>query len=179
MIATNRGKDQMAIEPLQPFDNLVPEAIQLRPALRRFLARRVPPGDVDDLLQDVFLNLARSRSQAHVANVAAYLFRTAANVVTAHARRQRSMMVSGEPDLGLVDDEGFGADRILISKEELRSVMDDIMALPERSRDVFLLHRFEQMSYPQIARAFGISVSAVEKHMIKALRRLNAAAKTR
>ena len=57
--------------------------------------------------------------------------------------------------------------------------MQDILALPERTRDVFMLHRFEQMSYPEIARAFGISVSAVEKHIIKALRRLTEASNGR
>lgn len=168
----------MATEAFQSIEELMPEAIALRPALRRFIARRVHAAEVDDLLQDIFVNLARSRSQAHVENVSAYLFQTAANVIAAHSRR-RPITSSGEPHPNIVDDEGFAADRILISQQELRSVMNDIMALPERSRDVFLLHRFEQMTYLEIARAFGISESAVEKHMTKALRRIADAASKR
>ena len=44
--------------------------------------------------------------------------------------------------------------------------------LPERTRVVFALHRFEEMSYAQIARRLQVSVSAIEKHMIKALAHL-------
>ena len=57
--------------------------------------------------------------------------------------------------------------------------LEDIMALPERTRDVFLLHRFEEMTYSDISQHFGISLSAVEKHMIKALRLLSRAATDR
>ncbi len=42
-----------------------------------------------------------------------------------------------------------------------------------------MLHRFEEMSYPEIAERLSISVSAVEKHMMKALRRVLEAANRR
>lgn len=46
--------------------------------------------------------------------------------------------------------------------------------LPERTRRVFVLVRFEEMSYKLVAQRLGVSVSAVEKHVMKALRHLNA-----
>jgi DNA-directed RNA polymerase specialized sigma24 family protein len=45
-------------------------------------------------------------------------------------------------------------------------------AMPVRTQEIFLLHRFEEMTYPAIAAALGISVSAVEKHIMIALRLL-------
>lgn len=42
-------------------------------------------------------------------------------------------------------------------------------ALPPRARTVVILRRFENLTYPQIARRMGISVSAVEKHMVRAM----------
>jgi RNA polymerase sigma-70 factor (ECF subfamily) len=38
---------------------------------------------------------------------------------------------------------------------------------------VFLLHRFEGLSYSEIARRLGVSRSAVEKHMMHALQMLS------
>jgi RNA polymerase sigma-70 factor (ECF subfamily) len=48
--------------------------------------------------------------------------------------------------------------------------MQAIAALPARTRDVFVLHRFEEMSGSRIAAALGLSVSAVEKHIMRALK---------
>jgi RNA polymerase sigma-70 factor (ECF subfamily) len=42
-------------------------------------------------------------------------------------------------------------------------------ALPPRARAVVILRRFENLTYPQIAQRLGISVSAVEKHMGRAM----------
>jgi len=47
-----------------------------------------------------------------------------------------------------------------------------LLQLNERTRDVFVLSRLERMKYAEIAEMYGISVSAVEKHMIKALAHL-------
>ena len=43
-----------------------------------------------------------------------------------------------------------------------------------RARAVVILRRFENLTYPQIARRLGISVSAVEKHMVRAMSALRA-----
>jgi len=46
------------------------------------------------------------------------------------------------------------------------------LQLNERTRDVFVLNRLEQMKNREIAQMLGISESAVEKHMTKALAHL-------
>lgn len=169
----------MAEWPVDDTTRAAPEAIRLRAALKRYVARRVPAGDVDDLLQDVFLNLAKSQTQASIGNMTAYVFRIASNLVLARGRKPDWRHLPDDIALTVRDDEAFPPDRILASREELRSVVQDIMALPQRTRDVFLLHRFEDMTYSDISEHFGISLSAVEKHMIKALRLLSHAASIR
>lgn len=50
--------------------------------------------------------------------------------------------------------------------------MDILQALPERTRVIFILRRLEGLKYQDIANRFGISVSAVEKHMERAVAQL-------
>lgn len=55
--------------------------------------------------------------------------------------------------------------------KELQQQIDKSCAsMPEKCREVFYLSRREHLSYQHIAEQLGISVSTVEKHMVKALK---------
>lgn len=56
--------------------------------------------------------------------------------------------------------------------ELVRSVRKAIDRLPERTREVFRLSRFDNMTNREIARMLGISDTAVHKHIAKALVRI-------
>jgi RNA polymerase sigma-70 factor (ECF subfamily) len=45
-----------------------------------------------------------------------------------------------------------------------------IEQLPDKCREVFLLSRFDNLSHQAIAQKLNISVSTVEKHIVKALK---------
>ena len=53
-------------------------------------------------------------------------------------------------------------------REALSEVGAALLELPERTRQVFVLRRLEDMSFREIALRLGLSVSAVEKHMLRA-----------
>jgi RNA polymerase sigma-70 factor (ECF subfamily) len=145
------------------------------PELRRWVARRVDQrDDIDDVLQDIWLRLCARREGGGIDNVRAYLYQIASSVLTDRARRGK---VRG---LGRTDElteahhpiEEITPDRVLSGRREADRLIERIAALPERTRDIFLLNRFEGQSYRQIADGMSISVSAVEKHIMKALRAL-------
>ncbi|RPD41236.1 RNA polymerase sigma-70 factor [Chitinophaga barathri] len=55
--------------------------------------------------------------------------------------------------------------------KELQQQIDESCAsMPEKCREVFYLSRKKHLSYQHIAEQLGISVSTVEKHMVKALK---------
>ncbi len=83
-----------------------------------------------------------------------------------HERAHRSLEENDHPV------EWITPERVLEGKEALNVIMNRLSTMPERTRDVFVLHRFEGMAYAEIARRMGISVSSVEKHIMKALRLL-------
>lgn len=145
---------------------------RLLPTVRRYLCRRVSANEVDDLVQDVAVRLHGRRTADAIGNPAAYLFQVAHSVLADHARRNqvrhRSEHLTLEEDHHPV--EVCSPERVLQGKEDLARLVAAIGDLPERTRQVFVLHRFEEMSYAAIARHLGISVSAVEKHIMKAIR---------
>ncbi len=57
----------------------------------------------------------------------------------------------------------------LLSKENLKVIYEKIEALPERSKLIFKLSRFEELSYKEIAQQLDISVKTVEYHISRAL----------
>jgi RNA polymerase sigma-70 factor (ECF subfamily) len=60
----------------------------------------------------------------------------------------------------------------LLGKERLVRATAVLLELPERTRVIFVLRRLEGMRFNDIAARLGISVSAVEKHMQRAITHL-------
>ena len=69
------------------------------------------------------------------------------------------------------DAEGELSD-IMVVKDISRRIDEAIAELPEKCREVFLMNRYEQLKYQEIADKLGISVKTVETHMSKALQHM-------
>lgn len=140
------------------------------PALRRFFQRRVPSEHVEDLVQDVFVSLQARKTESPIENNEAYLFTVARHVLARHWKRAARTAADGTmADAEHVRDIAPLADRRLLDKESLSQALQAIETMPPRTREIFLMHRFEDMTYSTIARQIGISTSAIEKHIAAAL----------
>jgi DNA-directed RNA polymerase specialized sigma subunit, sigma24 homolog len=58
---------------------------------------------------------------------------------------------------------------------EIRRVERAIARLPKRTREVFMMHRFDDLGYDRIAHRLGISKKAVEREMVRGLRAIRKA----
>jgi RNA polymerase sigma-70 factor (ECF subfamily) len=148
----------------------------LRPALIAFFTRRVGSRvEAEDLVHDVYVRLA-STPDPEMRDPQAYVFQVAANLVRDRARRAevrtRYLMAAKHDDQARIDP--IDPHRIAADRETLAALVKALDALPERTRRIFLLYRYEQVSRQAIADTFGISMSAVDKHVHKAVVRLSA-----
>ena len=64
---------------------------------------------------------------------------------------------------------------MLQDSKNIKDLFSVLSELPERCREVFMLCKLDGYSYSETAERLGISVSTVEKHMVKALRLSRAA----
>ena len=145
------------------------------PGLRRYFAKRVPAGDIDDLVQEVFLRMQSHADGPPIDHLDRYLFTVAASVLTDQARRRAVRHESAHETFDETHHptEERSPERVLLDQEALERVVAAIAELPARTRDVFVLHRFEEMTCNAIATQLGVSVSAIEKHVMKALKFLH------
>ncbi|MBC2665503.1 sigma-70 family RNA polymerase sigma factor [Novosphingobium flavum] len=142
------------------------------PALRRYFSKRAPAADVEDFVQEVFVRMQSRRSEIGIENLQGYLFTVAANVLKG-ARSSPHILPSNGEDSGEYSD-GLTPERIVIARFDAARLVEAIENLSPRTREIFVAHRFEDMTYGAIASLYGISVSAVEKHIMAALRSLSA-----
>lgn len=145
------------------------------PKLIRVLSRQTSnTDDAHDLVQDVFFRLARLRRQGPVLErPQAYLRRVAPNLLKDRAKSAARRLIA----LHVVADEetlpGLDQERLLESRDMLRRLEAAIMRLRPRTREVFMAHRIEGLTYSEIAERTGLSVKGVEKQMSKALVQLD------
>jgi RNA polymerase sigma factor (sigma-70 family) len=166
-----------AEEPAAGDATLAKRAGSVRSWLTRWFARRVrEQAEVEDMVQDVFARIAARDSTEPVEHLSGYVMKTAWAVLADRARRRASRMAALHVPLNdeLHGDEELDPERVLSGKEDLRAATAALLSLPERTRTVFVLRRLEGCRHKEIAQRLGISVSAVEKHMVRAIQHLAA-----
>lgn len=66
-------------------------------------------------------------------------------------------------------DEAPSPESTVDYRQRLARLEQAVSELPDRQRQVFLMHKFDGMSHAEIAAELGITRSAVEKLVMKAL----------
>ena len=152
-----------------------------RADLVRFFAVRLRSTEAaEDLVQDIYVRLGSVEPAAEVQNPVGYLYRLGSNLMLDRLRSQRrsasrdaawreshntmlgSDAVADEPD----------AEQAVAARQRLAAIMLALGALPDQTQRIFRMHKFEGLTHPQVAEALGISRSAVEKHVMAALKHL-------
>ena len=166
----------MTKPPLQPLcshDRLLLEewSREFGPALKSFFSKRVSsPEDAEDLIQDVFVRLARRADLASIETIKGYLFQTARASITEYYRKR----TSSRADMHYMFDEDehivaeISIETVLADKEAVRRLISGLYELPERTRDIFILYHFEGNKQMQIARNLHIGIRTVERHLAQA-----------
>jgi RNA polymerase sigma-70 factor (family 1) len=127
--------------------------------------------DARNILQDAFLNLWKNRLQVEKnASIKYYIFTITYNssisVIRKKARESefmdhlKSIQELNEPSINLEMEYRELSDK-------LNNIVDH---LPQRQKEVYLLHKEEGLKYQEIADKLNISINTVENHMVRALK---------
>lgn len=137
---------------------------------RYFFRRGIQLQEAQDLVQEVFVRLAKEHALDDVVSTEGYLFATAANVAIDYFRYRR--VRSHNPAQGFVEriqrNAEFDPERLLEGKQELASIVSLLNEMPERMRNVLILARLENLPRAEIAARLGISKRLVEHEITRA-----------
>ena len=139
-----------------------------------FLRRSRNVWDAEELTQEVFCKILKRRDIAFSDYNDAYMFTIAWSVLRDRLRREkvRHHEMHVEYDESYAPEEQITPQDILRGQELYHQFLLLLESLSPRVREVFILSRYERMTYSQIAIHRGISISAVEKYMMIALKRM-------
>jgi RNA polymerase sigma factor (sigma-70 family) len=144
-----------------------------RDKLLRFI-RSLGASDAEDLLHELWLRI-NSAPAGPVAAPLPYLYRAANNLMldrhrSATQATAREGAWSGATVDGAGRSEEPGADRILIAREQARSVDAALHSVGERAARIFRRHRLDGVEQRVVAAELGVSLSTVEADLRKAYR---------
>lgn len=148
--------------------------------LRAFLAPRISPGmDLDDLVQEVFLRLARvedlsERIATNKGSTVSYLITIGINLILDIKKHNAVAGKHAYLEAQYVEEEVLrtSPDVIVCAQQDLKLVEQVVLQLPPVWRKVFLLSRVEGLTYREISQRMNVSVKQIEKYMSKSLKRI-------
>ncbi|MGE6783848.1 RNA polymerase sigma factor [Ensifer adhaerens] len=140
--------------------------------MRRMLIRRGMSAETaSDAVQDAFLRVLAAKLVG-IRDLKSYLRRSVSNaavdIIRADRRAGETIGVD-ELDEDRLRDPAPLADATLVMREQIEALSRAIDALPPRSREVLLLHKFEGLSYQETAERLCMAKNTVMVHMVKAL----------
>ncbi|MGX5855955.1 RNA polymerase sigma factor [Dyadobacter jiangsuensis] len=124
----------------------------------------------EEIVQDIFLRLWRERDTLRIENLNYYLFSAVRYEVIDYIRtkgRTFEYLDDYGPFEGMQD---LDTENQLALDELLRVIDECLHILPEKTREIFRLHKLEYWPIARIATRFGLSEKAVEYHLTKSVR---------
>jgi RNA polymerase sigma-70 factor (ECF subfamily) len=122
----------------------------------------------EDVSQQVFMNFWTHRNEYDLEKPITPLLLTMARNAWLNAAKREDYRKTSE----LKEDGASGHDRGLERRELEKAIEKSLAALDEPLREVFILSRYHEMKYAQIAQLMGISVKTVEARLSRALQDL-------
>lgn len=167
------GEEQW-IEQLRHGDEKAFEALYRHyfPKLCQFVYRYVHSNHLaEDLVHNVFFSLWRNRENIkQVESLRPYLYRATRNQAFKHINRSKNDLMSDQSLKSIAMKQDWNPDEIMDDNKLEDAVIDAVQQLPDKRRQIYLLHREDGLTYKEIARVLDISIKTVETQMSRSLR---------
>lgn len=124
----------------------------------------------EEIVQDIFLRLWRERETLRIENLNYYLFSAVRYEVIDYIRT-KGRTFENLDDYGSIEGmQDLNTENQLALDELLRVIDECLHILPEKTQEIFRLHKLEYWPISRIATRFGLSEKAVEYHLTKSVR---------
>jgi len=156
--------------------------VEHRTFLKKFLTQYFSnPQDVEEVAQEAYLRAYVAEQQKDIEQPKAYLFRIAKNVALTKLTRKLDQITDYIEETGdsAVVETVASADVEVEAQQSLGIYCDAVAALPEKCRQVYLFRKVHGLAHKEIAKRMSLSVSSVEKYLLKGVLECRAFVKDR
>lgn len=165
--------DELLVKLLQAGDELSLKEIYSRywKTLFQDAYYRVRSTDLaKEIVQSVFIRIWEKRESLNILHIEAYLRSALKNTVINYIQSRIVEKKYQHFKSQVAQESGRTADEPLLLQELSLAIRNAIAQLPEKTRHIFCLSRFENLSAKEIARQMELSEKAVEYHITKSLK---------
>ncbi len=160
-------------------DKFVDEFLKYQKVIASLLRKMRPntsSQDVEDILQETFINTYQASLKKEIHFPKAFMVKTAIRLANRHSIvsgrtvydediEQKSNETVSQADLSQMSQ----TENAVLKKEDFGFLCSAINSLPTKCRKVFILKKVYGLSQREISKRLGISESTVEKHVAKGL----------
>jgi len=166
-------EEKKIIQRLSDGDELAFEILfyRYRGKVSNFIKKSIPPSiDLEETVHEIFLRIWANKEKLDADRpFGPYLFRVARNIVIDEVRKNIQHIIylrdGSFPSDFCIDDTDFD-----IQEEELQSWFKTLLEkLPEKRRNVFMMNRFDNLSYRDIASRLNITENTVDTQIRRTL----------
>lgn len=170
------SEDLKLKEKLEKQNSRLKEVIEKEsPRLLGFIKRRVAvESDAEDILQDVFYQFTKTMREDPIEKAASWLFKAASNKIIDWYRKIKPVSLD-KMNERTFDDEMNTSYRIedsqfkdtqsqdvLYNRQEFWPMLEELLNnLPEKQREVFIMHELEGKSFREISEITGTGINTL------------------
>ena len=142
-------------------------------ALYQFAGRFVKDAQTaENIVQDVFVKLWTNRENCLItSSLKSYLYAATRNTALNFLSREKKQL-STEDLMSDRQDTTANPEERIIENEMIDGVHKAIEKLPEKCRSIYLMKRYDDLKYHEIAEILDISINTVKTQMKRALKSL-------
>ncbi|QIH35476.1 RNA polymerase sigma-70 factor [Sphingobacterium sp. DR205] len=125
---------------------------------------------VKDILQDVFVSLWSKTSLEINTSFSSYIYAAVRFQLFDYIDKQKVRKGYADSLQHFLDQGEYSTDNYLLEKELQQQIEKEIMNLPPKMREIFILSRQQEKSYEEIAKQSNVSLNTVRKQVSNALK---------
>lgn len=150
--------------------------LSFRNALARAISHIVPPGDIEDIVQEAYVRVCQVEQKENIRYPRSFLLKTAKNLALDYVKSAGNRLNLSLEDEELASPANCGENyddtyRSVVAKQEFALFCEAVRCLPAQCRRAFILKKVYGFSQKEIAEYMNISESTVEKHIAVGIKR--------
>lgn len=150
--------------------------LSMRGSLARAVTSIVPPGDVEDIVQETYVRVCRASVANEIRSPRSFMLKTARNLALDHVKRAGFRLVDPIDDANSAERESIlpiAQDTLdqVCAYEDFSIFCASVRNLPVKCRRAFVLRKVYGYTQREIAEEMQISEKTVEGHIANGITR--------